>query len=71
MVRPQQVPKNWSLSAVDFTNKLIQRKPANRLGKEGINELKGHEWFASFNWEQLLSRKMRSPFKPLSLEQID
>jgi len=63
-VRPHQVPKNWSPAAVDFTNKLIQRKPDKRLGTEGIIELKNHEWFASFDWELLLSRKMRSPFKP-------
>jgi len=70
-VRPQQVPKNWSIAAVDFTNRLIQRKPANRLGKEGIEELKTHEWFANFKWDLLQSQKMRSPFRPMTLDNID
>lgn len=56
------------MEAVDFTNKLIQRKPANRLGKDGINEIKYHDWFANFDWDSLKNRKLKSPFKPMSLD---
>lgn len=31
-VRSEDVPKSWSLEAADFINKMIQRKPAQRLG---------------------------------------
>jgi len=32
---------------------MIQRKPENRLGKTGINELKEHPWFDNFPWDDL------------------
>jgi len=70
-IRHQQVPKNWSLESVDFTNRLIQRKPANRLGKDGISELKDHDWFKEFDWNSLMNRKLKSPLKPMSLDVID
>ena len=28
---------NWSIESVDFINRLIQRKPVNRLGSNGSN----------------------------------
>lgn len=71
MIKPSQIPKNWSVSAADFTNKLIQRKPSNRLGKTGIAELKNHEWFAEFDWEGLKNLNTVSPIKPIPLDLID
>lgn len=70
-VRSQQVPANWSKESIDFTNRLILRKPQNRLGKDGIAEIKNHEWFLNFDWESLNTFKMKSPMKPIPLEQID
>lgn len=63
-VRPDMVPKGWSLEAVDFTNKLIQRKPYKRLGKQGIQELKKHSWFNDFDWTALENKSMKPPFVP-------
>lgn len=63
-VRKKEMPENWSLEAVDFINVLLQRKPSHRLGYNGMNEVKNHPWFQDFNWEELLSKKMVSPFLP-------
>lgn len=56
---------------MDFCNRLIQRKPANRLGANGIEELRYHEWFTGFDWDSLLNGSMKSPIKPISLDIID
>jgi hypothetical protein len=59
------VPVDWSIESADFANKLIRRKPANRLGfTEGIKELKEHYWFKNFDWKALHSKTMRAPWIP-------
>ena len=36
---------SWSREAIDFINLLIQRKPVNRLGLNGSQDVKNHPWF--------------------------
>lgn len=44
-------PKWWSAEAVDFTNRLLERKPNYRLGSNGgCNEIQDHPWFHGFDW---------------------
>ena len=59
-----QVPDGWSLESVDFVNKLLQRRPEERLGCNGPLEVKSHIWLRDFPWKQLLEKKLESPFKP-------
>ena len=40
------------------------RKPAQRLGTNGIQEIKGHEWFKDFDWTALRNKQMIAPFVP-------
>ena len=35
LISKQDIPEGWSIEAADFINKLIQRKPAARLGWNG------------------------------------
>jgi hypothetical protein len=63
-IRQEMIPKGWSMEAADFTNRLIQRKPYKRLGKQGIHELKNHNWFKGFDWEGLENKTMKPPFIP-------
>ena len=59
------LPSGWSIEAIDFINKLLQRKVEKRLGyKGGISELKEHPWMIDVNWEEMLMHKTASPFKP-------
>ncbi|OMJ78590.1 hypothetical protein SteCoe_21570 [Stentor coeruleus] len=51
-----------SNEVVDFVNRLIQRKPENRLGFHGADELKTHKFFKDFDWEELYNKQMKSPF---------
>lgn len=58
-----QAPSEWSPEALDFCNRLIQRKPANRLGNEGISALKNHAWVRGFPWDLLAAKQLVSPVK--------
>ena len=40
------------------------RKPNNRLGINGPQEVKNHEWLVDFNWEGLLKKELEAPFIP-------
>ena len=42
------IPEGWNHNAADFINKLIQRKPENRLGHKTIQELFHHHWFDGY-----------------------
>ena len=54
----------WSFDAENFINKMLYRKPHKRLGNEGINEIKENIWFKSINWDELLKKKITSPYIP-------
>ena len=56
------LPKNYSYDVIDFVNRLIQRKPNHRLGKNSINELIEHPWFNGFDWDNLLKKNINSPY---------
>ena len=63
-VKKKQIPKNWSIDSADFINRLLQRKPANRLGLRGPTEVKEHPWFKAFPWKELYLGKIDAPFIP-------
>ena len=63
-----EVPTGWSFEAVDFVNKLIQRKPLNRLGLNGPQEVKAHPWLQSFPWNKLYGKEIPAPFLPSRTE---
>mmetsp|Transcript_26428 Transcript_26428/g.26313 ORF Transcript_26428/g.26313 Transcript_26428/m.26313 type:complete len:182 (-) Transcript_26428:287-832(-) len=55
-IKKAMIPEGWSIEAADFINKLIQRKPANRIGLNGSEELKQHIWLKGFDWDGLLEK---------------
>ncbi|KAK5649800.1 hypothetical protein RI129_000829 [Pyrocoelia pectoralis] len=60
------MPSNLSPEAQSLLRALFKRNPVNRLGAGagGIEDLKQHEFFATIDWEALLNKKIRPPFKP-------
>ena len=60
----EDIPKGWSVEAADFTNRLIQRKPARRLGVNGPSEIKAHPWLRGFPWDKLAKKQIEPPFRP-------
>ena len=70
-VEIDELPNDWSNESADFINKLIQRKPKNRLGYTNIDEVKHHKWFNNFDWGSLQSGLMKSPYVPKKLDNFD
>jgi serine/threonine protein kinase len=64
-----EIPENWSYESADFINKLIQRKPLNRLGLNGPQEVKQHPWISAFPWAKLLEKTLAAPFLPSRSEE--
>jgi serine/threonine protein kinase len=70
-VKPSEVPEGWSLESADFINRvrlrqLIQRKPVNRLGLNGPDEVMLHPWLRDFPFDELLVKAIKAPFVPRS-----
>ena len=69
--RKQLFENGWSFESGDLINKLLYRKPHKRLGCNNINEIKEHSWFKNINWDELLNKKMKSPFVPKDGDNFD
>jgi serine/threonine protein kinase len=71
------VPEGWGIEAADFINRLLIKNPKQRLGYNGIKELKNHCWFRGFNFKDLYHFKIKSPFDincikdEIEIKQID
>ena len=63
-IRKGDLPDGWSLEAADFINKLLMRKPANRLGLNGPSEVKNHMWLKDIDWQALSEKQLSAPFIP-------
>ena len=59
---PSYIKYNNKAAICDFVNKLLNRKAVSRIGANGIEEIMTHPWLEGFNWNELLNRKMKSPF---------
>lgn len=71
VIHSNEVPEGWSLQSADFCNRLLQRKPSSRLGSEGMQEVKGHDWFRGFDWGRLEAKTLPSPYIPSAGENFD
>lgn len=63
-ITKKSAPKGWSIKAIDFVNQLIKRKPLNRLGFNGPEEVKEHPFLKDTNWKDLLNKSLIPPFIP-------
>lgn len=64
-IKKKDSPAEWSQEAIDFVNQSIQRKPQNRLGNNGPEEVMGHAWFKDVDWDRLRRKLVPSPFAPV------
>ncbi len=56
------LPLNWDENLIDFINGLLKRKIKNRLGHNGISEIKNHPFLNDVNWEEIEKMNLQSPF---------
>lgn len=61
---------NYSFDCIDFINKLIISDKEKRIGYKDINELKNHNFFKNFDWNELISGKMKSPFPKIKNDNL-
>ena len=71
IISKEEIPNGWSLESADCINRLLQRKPTNRLGYGGATEVKEHSWFKYFPWKDLYLQKLKSPFIPGKQDNFD
>lgn len=63
-IKKKEIPSDWSIESADCINRLLQRKPCNRLGLRGAAEVKEHSWFKYYPWKDLYLGKLISPYIP-------
>lgn len=63
-IKKHEIPDGWSLESADFINRLLQRKPANRLGNNSSEEIRNHPWLRVFPWKKLYNKEINSPYQP-------
>lgn len=54
-------------STQDLLNKLLTRKPDDRLGFNGACEIKAHRYFDGLDWDKVARREYEPAFKPHEL----
>ncbi|KAG2493728.1 hypothetical protein HYH03_007951 [Edaphochlamys debaryana] len=59
-------PPYLSPAAKDLISRLLERKPAKRLGmlNARAQDIKNHKWFENVAWEELEARRLGAPRKP-------
>uniref|UniRef100_A0A670IF96 Ribosomal protein S6 kinase n=1 Tax=Podarcis muralis TaxID=64176 RepID=A0A670IF96_PODMU len=58
------MPQFLSPEAQSLLRMLFKRNPANRLGPDGVEEIKRHPFFSTIDWNKLYRREINPPFKP-------
>lgn len=48
----------------DFLSRLLEKSPEKRLGCNGFEEIKDHEWLKEINWELLDAKLLTPDFVP-------
>jgi serine/threonine protein kinase len=61
------IPLSFSQGLADLVKKLLKTYQSKRLGRTrgGTKEIMKHHWYAGFDWEALLEKRMRVPILPL------
>jgi serum/glucocorticoid-regulated kinase 2 len=62
--KPLHFPDFIPPSAKDILTKLLNRNPKQRLGANGVSEIKAHPFFDCIDWAKLLRREYEPTFKP-------
>ncbi|CAG8674411.1 13199_t:CDS:2, partial [Racocetra fulgida] len=64
-------PDEVSSEARSLLTGLLTRDPNHRLGNNGAQEIKEHQFFSAIDWKQLILKKVQPPFKPSVESAID
>ncbi len=56
-----EIPKDISPNAADLIQKLLIVDPTQRLGCNGVQEIREHPFFSNINWGDLLRNNKKGP----------
>lgn len=59
-----EFPGHLDYQACDLISRLLRPDPNQRLGKNGVDDLKNHKWFEGFDWDTVFASQPSS-FTPL------
>ena len=65
------IPNRLGHSCRDLLFGLMHKEKDERLGANGAHEVKSHRWFSSLNWDDVLAKRVRPPFKPYVSNEMD
>ena len=65
-IEGEEKPRNYKVSddAENIITKLLEKDPEKRLGRQGIIEIKKHPFFSGINFDDLIKKKVKPPFRP-------
>ncbi|XP_069036042.1 ribosomal protein S6 kinase alpha-2 isoform X4 [Lepisosteus oculatus] len=58
------MPQFLSPEVQSLLRALFKRNPSNRLGPDGVEEIKRHPFFGTIDWNKLYRKEIKPPFKP-------
>lgn len=66
-------PKQIGKQASNLIKRLCRLTPHERLGcqKGGVDDIRKHKWYQSFDWKKLQRREIESKFKPQLKDPFD
>ena len=70
-LKNEDIEDGWTKESTDFINKLLIRKKENRLGYNGIKEVKEHPWIKYYPWTMIIDKTLPSPFIPQNKDNFD
>nr|KAF7419774.1 hypothetical protein H0235_010071 [Vespula pensylvanica] len=67
------LPQYLTPDARDLIRKLLKRQVAQRLGSapSDAEQIKNHQFFKHINWNDVISRKLEPPFRPILASEDD
>jgi len=57
-------PSSMSEAAKNLLQRLLHRRPEERLGSRSVNDIKSHAYFIGLDWNKLEAKEIEPPFKP-------
>lgn len=68
-----KIPPHISKKAKSLLSELLVKDPSRRLGggPGDSADIKAHPFFSTINWEDLVNKKCRPPFKPQIADETD
>jgi serine/threonine protein kinase len=63
--------RRFTPEAYDFLSRMLTKDPTQRLGANGIDEIKNHEFFKGIDWDRLERKAIKPPYVPRLKSDLD